>query len=299
MAGEDGLGKDASNSGDRLGAGRRYRLTGLGLFGLGVLAGVAAYLAPTAGVREILVAFTGVGLFGAVLTYWIRPGATADADPAARVYAAHAATGAALARDLELADRHVYVPTDAADDGFTPVHLVVPREGAPPEVAARRPVFGVAGVETDGGEGNAVEQAPERDEIGTVRRERRQWPPDATGIALYPTGAALLDTYERRSVGELTDEPTALGEQLATGVVGGLELADAVDAVVEADEGTATVTVRAPRFGPVTRFDHPVSSFLAVGFAHALDVPVTVGTTETDEGAYRVTFEWPVDGTAA
>lgn len=252
----------------------RYRFAGVALAALGVASGVGAALLDPGTEREVLVAFAGVGLYGAVLAYVVRPGATQDVDPAERVYDALAATGVALRDDLGLPDRAVYCPTDDDPDGFAPVYLVVPDREAADEATARRPVLG--------------------DRTGT------------DSVALYPTGGALFDAFEGLAVVDLETEPVELATQLAEAAVSGLGLAAAVEPTVEASDNRATVTVRAPRFGDATRFDHPVASFLAVGLAVGLDTTVTTSVTEVDEEGteadaaetYRVVCEWTPRQTA-
>jgi hypothetical protein len=267
---------------DRSG-GRRYRRTGLALLVLGVVAGGAAVTAPTATLREIALAFAGAGVFGAVLVYWVRPGATGDVDPAERVYAALAETGAALAGDLDLDDRRVYLPAEEAPDGFAPAYLAVPATEPSSGTTPRPPVFG-----TD----ERVPGQERSDAPGSVSADLH------SGITLYPTGAALFDAYESIAATDRPADPVELGDQLATGAVAGLELADGVDATVDAAEGQATATVEGPRFGAADRFDHPVASFLGVGFALGIDTPVTVEVSATGTDAYEVACEWDSAGGA-
>lgn len=252
--------------------GTGYRRTGIGLLALGAIAGGAAVAAPTAETRRLLVAFAGVGLFGGLLLYYVRPSATSDVDPAERVYAAFAASGAALRRDLSLADRAVYVPTDD-DTEFAPVYLFVPDADLADETPGpgRRPVFGAERTARD---------AP--------------IPDGAPGVTLYPTGAALFDDLDPSLLTDLDDEPMALAEQLVEVAVDGLELAGDLTPAVDAADGGATVTVSAPAFGPLTRFDHPVASLVAVGFALGLDTAVTttVAADDHEAGTYRVTCRW-------
>jgi hypothetical protein len=254
----------------------RYRLTGLGLVVLGTGATIGAALVPDAPLQELLVAFAGAGLFGGVLAYWIRPDATADVDPPERVYAAFAATGDALVDDLGLGDRRVYVPGDDAPDGFAPVYLALAHsERSIPVAGSHRPVF-------DRGQ-----------------RDRRQVREDDQGasvhgsvVTVYPTGAALFDGYESVSTAELASDPVELGDQLTTGLVRGVELAGSAEADVDALAGDAEIDVQRPSFGALTRFDHPVASFLGVGFALGLDAPVTVRTLRVGDHAFRVVCEW-------
>jgi len=238
---------------------RSYRLTALGLFLLGASAGVLAIAEPSSDLRGVLTAFAGVGLFGALLLFLVRPSATSATDPVEDVYRAYAANAEALTRDIELGERHVYAPTTYTTEGFTPVALTV-SETAGEEVSTdrnRRPVFGTAD------------------------------PGDRSSITLYPAGAALFDAFEGMVVTDLSSDPVELAAQLADGLVLGLELAEDIDPNVDAAAGTATITVTGQRFGSLDQFDHPVASFLAVGFATGLGVAVTL-----DAEPDRVVCQW-------
>jgi len=265
-------------TGGRSGSGG-YRRTGLALFVLGVAAGAGAVYAPTDTLREILVAFAGAGLFGATLVYWVRPGATGDVDPPERVYAALAETGEALARDLDLDDRRVYVPAEEAPDGFAPAYLALPAgTESSSEVGVRRPVFGSDERGTDPGPGGTADS-------GLTAG-------GGSGITVYPTGAALFDAYEAVAATDLSTDPVEIGDQLATGAVAGLELADSVESTVDGTTGRATARVEGSQFGAADRFDHPVASFLGVGFALGVDAPVSVEVSVTGTDSYEVACEW-------
>jgi hypothetical protein len=71
-----------------------------------------------------------------------------------------------------------------------------------------------------------------------------------------------------------------------------MDLVGRADADVDAVAGEAEIAIERPTFGPVTRFDHPVASFLGVGFAIGLDAPVTVRALRTGEREFRVVCEW-------
>jgi len=263
-------------SGGRQPASSRYRLTGLGLFVLGVAAGIGAVFVPDPALQELLVGFAGAGLFGGVLAYWIRPGATVDVDPPERVYAAFAATGDALERDLGLEDRRVYVPADDAPERFAPVYLALAHsDGSIPVAGSHRPVF-------DRGQ----------DDRRAARESGGGSSIHGSVVTVYPTGAALFDGYESIATGDLASDPVELGDQLTTGLVRGMDLADTADPDVDALAGEAEIDVRQPSFGGLTRFDHPVASFLGVGFALGLDAPVTVRTLRVGDHAFRVVCEW-------
>jgi len=179
-----------------------YRRTGFALFVLGALAGGGAVYAPSDTLQELLVAFAGAGLFGAALVYWVRPGATSVIDPSERVYTALAETGAALARDLDLADRRVYLPAEEAPEGFAPAYLAIPAgTESSSDVGPRRPVFGsderVADLEPDG----------TVDSGNTARVD--------SGITVYSTGAALFDAYEAVAATDLSTDPVEVGDLVA------------------------------------------------------------------------------------
>lgn len=240
-------------------ASRPYRLTALGLAVLGASAGALAVATPDEDLSSVLTAFAGVGLFGALLLVFLRPSATSATDPVEEIYTAHAANAGALAQNVDLGERRIYAPTTYTTEGFTAVALTVPTEGRD-RVSIdrnRRPVFGTAD------------------------------PGDRSAITLYPTGAALFDAFEGMVVADLSSDPVELAAQLADGLVLGLELADSVDPDVDVESGTATIDVTNPRFGSLDRFDHPVASFLAVGFAVGLGVAVTL-----DAEPDRVVCQW-------
>lgn len=238
-----------------------YRRTAYGLALLGVLAFVAGLAFPDG--REILFALGFTGLFGGVLTLYLTPEQVVAADVGERVYAALAANDAALATQLGLGDERVYLPGDDA-----PAHLYVPRW-----------------TEYD---------RPALDEGPLVVDEQSR------GLLLEATGAFLFEEFERVT-DDLAATPAALATQLAEGITEVFELAGAIDTDVDPRGGRATVRVSDSAFGDPDRFDHPLASFLAVGFAAGLDRPVTL---EVDPGAgddradWLVTCRWSVDESA-
>lgn len=233
-----------------------YRRTAIGLAVVGTLAVGAGLLFP--GSREVLFALGAIGLFGAVLTYYLTPERFVAADVGERVYAALADNEADVVADLGLTDERVYVPTDDADG----VRLFVPQheEYTVPDADALDRPF----VVTDG---------------------------DERGLSVRPTGAALFEEFERSLAGPLADEPEPLAEQLADGVVEQFELADTVRVDSEGDRVSAGVAGSV--YGPVDRFDHPVASLLAVGLATGLDEHVTMDVSAGDERFdHVVTVRW-------
>jgi|GEM_PF-5256962 len=271
-AGDDGP-PTSSSPGAR--SGRAFRVIAGALLLAGLLAAIAAVRAPPGRVQELLVSIAGVGVLGGVLTYWIRPSATVDTDPAQRVYATLAANTSALREDLGAADRTVYAPAAQSVDGFAPVVvLCLPADAGVPPAGERRPVL-----DTGVASGEDVSEI----------------------VTLHPTGAALLDAIEDVATRSLPEEPLELADHLSTAAVASLELAAAIEPAVDGRAGTASFTVRSPSFWPpedehsAPTFDHPVPSVLATGLALGLDRPVTASTSVHGPAELRVTCEWSVD----
>lgn len=223
-----------------------YRRTALGLALVGGIAVGAGMLFP--GTRTVLFALGATGIFGALLTYYLTPERFITVSVGEAIYRAFADNGRALADDLGLGEP-VYVPREVADD----VRLYAPQadadgSGTLPEDDALDPGF----------------------VIGETSR----------GLALVPTGDTLFEEFERSLTGPLADTPGTLAEQLADGLVEQFELVDGAD--VDASRERVTVGISGSAYGAVGRFDHPVASFLAGGFARAFDVPTDVTVTEAD-----------------
>jgi hypothetical protein len=223
-----------------------YRRTALGLALVGAFAAGAGVLFP--GARTVLFALGATGLFGALLTYYLTPERFIAVSVGEAIYRAFADNGRALADDLGLGDP-VYVPREVADD----VRLYVPQ------------------ADTDG-----ATELPDDDALdpGFVIGDGTR------GLALVPTGDTLFEEFERSLTGPLADTPGTLAEQLADGLAEQFELVDGAD--VDASSERVTVGISGSAYGDVGRFDHPVASFLAGGFARAFDVPTEATVTEAD-----------------
>ena len=243
----------------------RTRRTAGGLAAVGVLALSGAVVLP--GVREVLLALSGTGLFAAVLVRSLTPERFVAAPVGERIYEAHAETGRAVVADLGLSEQRVYLPTDTATGAATsPVRLFVPQTSRDtpddvPETPVRR--------ERDGA--FAVTDAPR-------------------GVLWCPTGAGLYHEFEQNLVDEAATGTAALGEQIVDALVDGFELVDG--AVAEAGSGRLSVTVEEGTYGDVDRFDHPVSSFVGSAVAATREHPVTVETTAEDGADPIVTVRW-------
>jgi hypothetical protein len=236
----------------------------MGLGGLGALAAVGALVVPSA--QQILLALAGIGLFGGVLTLYLTPERFIAADTGRDVYAALASNEAAIVAELGLTDHRVYVPTPDADH---PVRLFIPH----------------------------IEEytLPEADTLSNTIIAPAE--PERRGVAFEPSGGRLFESFRRALSGPLGETPATLGTQLTDALIAQFELVETAEAAVDATGEGLTVTVSEAAYGPPTRFDHPVASFVAVGLAQGLARPVTVSVSAADDDRYdyRLRCRWERD----
>ncbi|WP_255150050.1 hypothetical protein [Halorarius halobius] len=242
-----------------------YRRTALALGAIGVAAAGAGVAFP--GSRQVLLALGAVGLFGAVLTYYLTPEQFVSAAVGERVYRALATNEADIVADLGLSHERVYVPTGGVEsDASADARLFVPQH-----------------------ESYTVPDATALEEPFVVTEDGR-----TQGVSLQPTGDPLFSELERALAGPLADEPGPLAQQLADGVVEQFELASALD--VDREDDRISVGVTDSLYGSVERFDHPVVSVFAVGLARGLDQPVAAETSVGDDRfEYVITLRLPDD----
>ncbi|AGB33757.1 hypothetical protein C488_15717 [Natrinema pellirubrum DSM 15624] len=235
----------------------QYRRTAAGLALVGVLAGLAGLV--FADVRDVLFSLAAVGLFGGVLTYYVTPETFIAAGVGEQTYAALARNEASIAAELGLTDDRVYVPTDTAED----VRLYIPQR--------------------------TTDELPDiTDRSGPIATD-----PDQRGLVLEPTGAGLFESFERTLTDDLATAPEPLAMQLTDGLVEQFELADSAESDVDASGGRVTVAIVDSAFGAVDRFDHPIASFLAVGFGTGLERPIRLEVTAGDDRSdWLVTCRW-------
>lgn len=231
-----------------------YRRTALGLGGVGVITAGIAVLVPSA--QQILFVLAGIGFFGAVLTWFLTPEQFIPVDIGDAVYEPLASNLDALTGELGLSGARVYVETDRGS------RLYIPE------------------IDTT----HIPEEFHSTFVIGNS--------PETSGLALQPTGSGLVDEFEQTHTGPLPDTPRELTTHLIEGLVDGFELATDIDPDIATDDNQIVFEITNPAFGPLSRFDHPVQSFLAVGLTRGLEAPIAIETVETDEETARVCVTW-------
>ncbi|WP_254765012.1 hypothetical protein [Natrinema marinum] len=233
------------------------RLTA-GLLALGVLSLGGAIALPTA--QRVLFPLAGVGLFGGVLAYGLSAGRFIDASDGERVYGAFADNLAAVTDTLGLTDERTYVPVPNS----TGVEVRLLLSGRVDHLLS--------------GEGDA----PIVD-------------PDGRGLLLEPSGGDLYDEFREALTEPVATSPEPIAEQLIDALCHRFEFVTDADWVVSGDGQRVEITVSDSAFGPIDRFDHPVPSFLGVGFAAALDSEVSLEVSvEAERNAGVVVCRWHV-----
>lgn len=227
-------------------------LIALGMAAVGAVAAVASWFLPDQ--RTVLVVLASVGLFGGFLVYYLSAGRSVAASVAGSVYGPMALTGEALVEASDHSSARIYLPTAET------VILYVPRD--------------------------AEDGIPDGRELVVPRVA----PGEGDGLVFRPTGAALFGAFEETLSRPLSDDPPSLGTQLREGLVDVLELAGDADLDLDADGGRLAVDVTDPVYP--AGFDTPAASFLAVGLAVGLGLPVWAAVEPTGDGDYAVTCRW-------
>ncbi len=223
----------------------QYRKTSIGLIGVGMLAFIGGGLFPD--VREVFIAIGATGIFAGILTHFLTPGQFVAASVGERVYTACSRRESAIAEELGLQSESVYVPTERDESA----QLFVPLDAA----------YTIP----DEGSGPFILESGKR------------------GLLVETTGAALFEEFERSLSGDFGETPAVLCSQLCDGLVEIFELAGHAEPDIDTADGRITVAISDSAYGAVDRFDHPISSFLAVGLAIGLEQPVTVTVDTGDQ----------------
>ncbi|WP_216824747.1 hypothetical protein [Salinigranum rubrum] len=247
---------------------RRHRRGALGFLALGALSAVAGYALPES--RTLLFSLAGIGLFSAVLTYYLTGSSLISVSTIERVYLAHAETLAEVVSELGLQDVGVYVPTASGSEreGLSNVRLFVPQQAEYELPDDLESVF----VVTDDG--------------------RRR------GVAVHPVGSALFATFAESLRDPLAETPDELATQLSVALLEEFELVSEATPEYDPTNHRITVRVRDSALGPVDRFDHPVASFVATGLAHGLGRPIRAEVHHRDDDVALVVCSWDDTETA-
>jgi len=216
--------------------------------------------------RPVLFVLFWTFLFAAALFRFLTPERQVRADIAERTWEALMRNETTLLETYNTCDAHVYIPAEGAGSEGVPVRLFVPR--AP----------------DSGAEPTGLAELESSFVVSDAEGYR--------GLSLLPSGGYLFREFESLLGDELSDAPEDLAVQLADGLTEGLELANRVVPSVEAAERRATFRIDDSAYGPVDRFDHPVSSFLAVGLAVGLARSIVAETTAEGNSSYVVTCRW-------
>lgn len=223
------------------------RAIGLPFLVFGLLAAIAVRQFPDA--RFVLLAFAGTGLFIATLVFLITPQETVPASVFEQVYQSYVDVGASITTTF------VYVPLALNDEGTdSDVRLVLPEGGE--------------GAGPGGPDPNADLQLLE-DGVSENRQVR-------------PLGELFFREFESRLTVPFGSTPDEIATQLQDALENGWGLARKVEPNRRRDT-EYTFDLVGPVCEPVDRFDHPIVSFLGVGFATGLNTPIRVTVTEPAE----------------
>jgi hypothetical protein len=232
-----------------------YHRESLALATVGFVAGSVGMVITTA--QQVLFSIAGIGIFAAILTWFLTPEQFIPANIGRAVFSPSARDRDAIAAQLGLSATRVYLVTE---DG---PRLFVPKRDEyelPAEDDLTDPF--VIGDET------------------------------TRGLSLEPSAKNLLDEFEATHQGPLPDDARELAILLVEGATEGLEVATNIKVDVDADDGRATFDIATAQFGPPAQFDHPVRSFLAVGMTRGLDQPVEAEWTTSSDEHFVVTVRW-------
>jgi len=242
-----------------------YQRAAVGIGVLGAIAGLGGIVFPAS--QATLFALAGIGLFTSVLTYYLTPERFVSASVGERTYAALATLGSTLVSELGLQETRLYVPTPGATDtAMADVRLFIPEH-----------------------RNYIVPAADELASLFVVTEDER-----GHGVAVPPTGGTLFHEFTQTMVDSVADTPQALADQTTEAIVEGFELADTAVPEVDTEAGQVTVGISGSAFGDITRFDHPIASFLATGFAVGLETSIHLETVEStdDQFDYLLTYSW-------
>lgn len=237
-----------------------HRRTALGLTAIGIVGVGSAALFPS--LQTVLLVLGAIGLFGAVLTYYLTPERFVAAAVGDRIAAAMDESLQRLETQLGLTDQRIIVPTSAPDTAtlYVPVEEVQDlSEAALPAVEALDSPF------VTNSEG-------------------------ALGLAIIPSGVKLYSVFsDQGASGTASTIPERL-ETLGEALSEQFELVDSVE-IDSTTQGEATLRLIEPVYADGSWFEDPLASFLGVGLITHLNKPVSV-TVRTDDPDRIIQYRW-------
>jgi len=241
----------------------RARQSAVGFLVVGLGAVVGGYLRLNSVSGMLLIAVGATFLFGSIAAYTLDTDKHLPLTVHQSVHTDMVANQAALVDEHGLLNTLVYIPRTRSDGH--PV-LFVPKY---PDHTLPR------GVELD-----LMFTGSEADR--------------SAGIALRPLGATLVGRFEAMLAGELSDTPEELAVQLSDGLTEGFELASRVETDVQSDNDVVQFEVTGSIYDRSDGIEDPVQSFLAVGLAKGLGMPVSVESRSTGstENGYSLRCRW-------
>lgn len=230
----------------------------LALFTVGAIGLGTAWFVPSE--RPLLVTIGTIALFSGFLTYSLDTDRLIRAEVARAIYEATDRNHTALVEAFNLSTERVYVPTSDS------VLLYVPADRDVP--------------------------IPDLSDSSTP-----QFPGDSTsGLTLVPSGCSLFRIFQENLIGELSEDPQTLAEQIAEGLTDTFEIAWKVQLDLEPESGQLDVTVIKSIYPP--SFDTPPASFIAVALASSLQTIVVMEFETEASGSYRIRCHWNPDHVA-
>jgi hypothetical protein len=236
----------------------RYRRTAAGFAILGGIAVIAAIVFVN--LRTILVAFGGVGLFTALLIWFITPERFVAETVGNSVYETVAINETEVASQLGLASVHVYLANGGSEGTiklFQPQH----RDYDVPDGEALSDPLVVTGE------------------------------PAERGVSFQPTGRSLFRELKAASQGSLPSDPATVTESLREAIVEQFELTSSIEMDLDPNQGRLTIEAPTTAFGDITQFDHPIVSLVAVALAVQIEKPIQLDR-ENDITENSVTLRW-------
>ena len=244
----------------------QYHRTALGLASVGLIAVLGGLTFPDT--RNVLFALGGTGVFAGLLTYYLNPEQFMPVSIGDGIYATLSNNGVAITNELGLQDTHVYVPTGGDVSGDSSVRLFVPQHT-----------------------GYDLPDDTDLNSIFVVTNAER-----TRGVAFYPTGLPLLKEFERALSAELRADLEGLATQLTDGLIEQFELVESASPDIDSDDDRVSIGITGSAYGAIDQFDHPVASFLGVGFATGTNRAVTVEVVTTDQGRADYLVACSLDG---